>query len=271
MVALEEFNNHLVAVIGFLTAVAWIAYKLDWFKRISEWYSSKIEDSYGIILPSLLALLFPFIFTYLSSNKIPEIVKIVLPIASFALGQSFQFNKDVTQKVETWKFYLEDELFNIAFDLRQGAYHVSFEANILFNEDINHEVLIRSREFIINPINKIQSESLLKTISLRYLPDQAIIVILKRISRLIKDYNKLVEKREIFIQTYDDSSESRLSLISIDEKLFRTMVFFVGPLEDLSNRLDLKAITLEASSLRNNLYDISSTFGLSGIIALSQS
>jgi hypothetical protein len=35
MVALEEFNNHLVAVIGFLTAVAWIAYKLDWFKRLS--------------------------------------------------------------------------------------------------------------------------------------------------------------------------------------------------------------------------------------------
>jgi hypothetical protein len=268
MVAFEEFSNHLAAVVGFITPVAWIAYKLDLFKQISKWYSSKIEDTYGIVVPSLLALLFPFIFTYLTN--IPEIVKIVLPIATFVLGQNIQFNKDVTQKVETWKFYIEVELSHMAFDLRQSVSRLKIEADHLYNQDIPHGRLIQIiGDWSINHLDEIQSESLLKSITPKYLPDKAINIRLKRITTLIKKYNRLLDERNNFIQTYDDSRESRLMLMSIDDKLFRAMVSFVASIGELSNIFDFKDITWEVNCLRNELYKLSKIFGLSGIIAPS--
>jgi len=70
MVAIEEFKNNLAAATGFLAAVIYLGYKLKWCDQILEWYSNKIEDKYEIVIPSLLALLFPFIFIYFSTSEL---------------------------------------------------------------------------------------------------------------------------------------------------------------------------------------------------------
>ncbi len=52
-------QNILPAIIGFIIGAFWMIYKLGWFKWI------KINDKYGIIIPTLMTLTLPFIFTYI--------------------------------------------------------------------------------------------------------------------------------------------------------------------------------------------------------------
>ena len=54
--------NFLPALLGFTIGLIWIAYKLGLFEHL------KISDKYAIIIPSLVTISLPFVFTYISLN-----------------------------------------------------------------------------------------------------------------------------------------------------------------------------------------------------------
>jgi len=269
MIAIEQFSNNLAAAIGFLVGVTWIAYKLNWFGKIAEWYSNKIKDPYGIVVPALMTMLLPFIFTYFSKDKIPEILRIILPLATFALGQNFQFYKDVKQKEEAWKFYFEAELFNIVSSLNQCVSRLDDDANLMNQDDdanLMNQDISQYFPLPIQQIDEIESWDLIKAIAPSYLLDNGIIFMSQKIIKGIKEYNCLVEEREQCVQAFDNSPESCLSLLTIDTRILRSIDKLFGSLNFLSNKLGFQGITLQVNALRNDLDSLSKKFGSPVII-----
>ncbi|MEM9510602.1 MAG: hypothetical protein AAGA16_23450, partial [Cyanobacteria bacterium P01_E01_bin.35] len=54
--------NFLPAILGFTIGLIWITHKLGLLKYV------KINDKCGIIIPCLVTIALPFIFTYISLN-----------------------------------------------------------------------------------------------------------------------------------------------------------------------------------------------------------
>lgn len=79
-------NVFYPVLLALIISSAWLGYNLGFFKN-----SLKINDEKGILIPSLFLLISPFLFTYLFSIKIyediAEIVRLILPVATFILGQ----------------------------------------------------------------------------------------------------------------------------------------------------------------------------------------
>jgi hypothetical protein len=73
---IDNITQNLPAFIGFIIAGTWliytslqVAYKINLIKIVNKWLDKK-----RVILPSLLTLTLPFIFTYLS-QEIPQLIE----------------------------------------------------------------------------------------------------------------------------------------------------------------------------------------------------
>jgi hypothetical protein len=79
-------NSLMPVILGLTISGIWLASK---FNVVS--YFSKVNDSKGIVIPSIFFLTSPFLFTYIFSIKIEhqtnEIFKSSLPIITFIFGQ----------------------------------------------------------------------------------------------------------------------------------------------------------------------------------------
>ncbi|MBD1926234.1 hypothetical protein H6F74_08215 [Trichocoleus sp. FACHB-90] len=82
----DTVNVFCPVLLALILSFVWLGYNLGIFKS-----SIKINDEKGVLIPSLFLLVSPFLFTYLFSIKIydhiPEIVRSILPVATFMLGQ----------------------------------------------------------------------------------------------------------------------------------------------------------------------------------------
>ncbi|HLP88705.1 MAG TPA: hypothetical protein VK184_08970 [Nostocaceae cyanobacterium] len=72
----ENFTQNLPAFLGFAIGSSWlvykslqIAYKIDLIKIVNDWLNSR-----KIVLPTLLTVTLPFIFTYLT-QEIPVLIE----------------------------------------------------------------------------------------------------------------------------------------------------------------------------------------------------
>ncbi|MBD2099806.1 hypothetical protein [Leptolyngbya sp. FACHB-261] len=85
---MDYINNiPFSAVLGLTISGGWLIYRLGGF----EYLNSKINDEKGVFIASVFFLASPFLFTYLSSYQVSqqvEIFRLILPVATFALGQT---------------------------------------------------------------------------------------------------------------------------------------------------------------------------------------
>jgi hypothetical protein len=76
----------LAIILGLLLSGTWLIYKLNRFQWVQ-----KINDPKGIVVPSFIFLLSPFLAVWimpaLASGDIDEIIKPILPLITFILGQ----------------------------------------------------------------------------------------------------------------------------------------------------------------------------------------
>jgi|GEM_PF-5415677 len=95
---LEKIKNNLPAIFGVIITSFWLAYKADKNQVIAQWLRKNIKDESGILLPSFLVIVSPFLstrlFNYLSElsqeSKLSEaLFKGVLPVVTFIMGQFF--------------------------------------------------------------------------------------------------------------------------------------------------------------------------------------
>jgi hypothetical protein len=248
MSVIKQFSESAPAALGFFIPLIWIAYKLGYFKGLLNWYVKK--DNNGIALPALLSLLFPFLFTSLFnllrgeevSKPLTLFLSITTSVIIFILNRFYQFDKDIKQKEEAFKFYLDLELFNIVIGLLEAAGIIEVDLIFLTDENFKQDFNLQ----LIKPLDEVKSLEVLNAVAPRHLSTlyNETIFRLKGINKEIVEYNKLVDKRERYLQSYDNYQKFYIDLISIDSQLFRYIdELFVNFIKELSSKLDLERAT----------------------------
>lgn len=242
----SDYISDLIApTLGFLLPAAWIAYKLHWLEKISKYYNSKINDKYGIVIPAVLCLVLPFIFMYLSNFEIPEIIKIILPIATFALGQSFQFNRDVKQKEKAWLFYMEDELLEVLQGMKQHKDMLQVEINLITNDRLEDLAQIE-----LQPLKTLISWDSYKIIAPIY-AEEKIIYTIESLTRDIQIYNLFIEQRCNSIKKDKTLINISDSFYNCHSKIYSHIKKIAGKIYFLSKDLNLEGVNLSALRLNH--------------------
>ena len=114
---MSPFQNILPAILGFIIGLIWIVFKLGWL----EW--NKINDKYGIIIPSLVTIALPFIFIYISNLDF-NLIKDLAP-----LGILFTITIGFLNYFWNQKIKIDEETTKQAVLALERAYEILTDQN----------------------------------------------------------------------------------------------------------------------------------------------
>ena len=190
---LEEIKNNIIAISVFLSGLFWIAYKLKLVNYGLQLYRNRINDRYGIVIPSILTLLLPFIFQAFSNQTIPDIFKFILPVLTFYLGQiTISYQKNRERDEQNKKIYL-----SIVHEIIENIKIIG-KNNSLLDQEIS---IIEKNQYLITPIYSLKNESL--NLILKLSPETLIrndlMIAISDVIYLTKETNELIESRSNFM------------------------------------------------------------------------
>lgn len=99
-------------------------------------YSENIDDEKGVIFPSILLLILPFLLTYFSNGFI-DVIKSIIPVATFILGQRISERKEKRnrdEREENFLLTLEKNLTLIQILVVQNAENLNIEIDKILDE-----------------------------------------------------------------------------------------------------------------------------------------
>lgn len=135
----------LAIVLGLSLSGIWLMYKLDQFQWVP-----KINDPKGIIIPSFVFLLSPFLAVWIMpafiSGDVNEIIKPILPLVTFILGQTItkrekqkEENQQKISLVKMMIYNLETNAIELLFKIdRQLMRSLQNDEENVISDEIKH-------------------------------------------------------------------------------------------------------------------------------------